>query len=127
MASVRHLTASSVGRVRMDLGEKTADTVREVLMPGFDLAAAFNSFLASLEWQGLFRVLVAGIVGVLVGYEREREHKPAGMRTYGGVAMGGGGFSMEPDNPLLDDYILSLARVPRPKVCFVPTASGGHG
>jgi len=22
------------------------------------------------------------------------------------VALGGGGFSMEPDNPLLDDYIL---------------------
>jgi len=40
------------------------------------------------------------------------------------VAMGGGGFSMETDNPLLDDYILSLARASRPKVCFVPTASG---
>lgn len=40
------------------------------------------------------------------------------------VAMGGGGFSMEPENPLLDEYILSLAEVPRPKVCFVPTASG---
>jgi dipeptidase E len=39
--------------------------------------------------------------------------------------MGGGGFSMEPDNPLLDDFLLSL--VPhdgRPRVCFVPTASG---
>jgi len=31
---------------------------------------------------------------------------------------------MEPDNPLLDEYILSLARNPRPKVCFVGTASG---
>jgi peptidase E len=31
---------------------------------------------------------------------------------------------MEPDNPLLDDYILSLARNKRPRVCFVPTASG---
>jgi dipeptidase E len=40
------------------------------------------------------------------------------------VALGGGGFSMEPDNPLLDDYILSLSRSPRPKVCFVGTASG---
>ena len=26
------------------------------------------------------------------------------------VAMGGGGFSMEPENPLLDRYVLSLAR-----------------
>ena len=40
------------------------------------------------------------------------------------VAMGGGGFSMEPDNPLLDRYILSLANKKLPKICFVPTASG---
>jgi peptidase E len=38
--------------------------------------------------------------------------------------MGGGGFSMEPENPLLDRFVLSLARRERPKVCFVPTASG---
>ena len=33
---------------------------------------------------------------------------------------------MEPDNPLLDDFLLSLARrrAGRPRVCFVPTASG---
>ena len=40
------------------------------------------------------------------------------------VAMGGGGFSMEPDNPVLDDYVLALTGKDRPKVCFVPTASG---
>ena len=40
------------------------------------------------------------------------------------IALGGGGFSMEPGNPLLDEYVLSLARSPRPKVCFVGTASG---
>jgi dipeptidase E len=40
------------------------------------------------------------------------------------VAMGGGGFSMEPDNLLLDRFVLSLARSTRPRVCFVPTASG---
>ena len=39
-------------------------------------------------------------------------------------ASGGGGFSMEPENPLLDDFILSLTGKPKPKVCFVPTASG---
>jgi len=38
--------------------------------------------------------------------------------------MGGGGFSMEPDNPLLDTFVLSLARSPHPRVCFLPTASG---
>lgn len=40
------------------------------------------------------------------------------------IAMGGGGFSMEPDNLALDQYILDQANQPRPKVCFVPTASG---
>lgn len=39
------------------------------------------------------------------------------------VALGGGGFSMEPDNPLLDDYILSLSRRRPARVCFIPTAS----
>ena len=38
--------------------------------------------------------------------------------------MGGGGFSTEPENPLLDEFVLSLARSPRPRVCFVPTVSG---
>jgi dipeptidase E len=40
------------------------------------------------------------------------------------IAMGGGGFSMEPENPLLDQYILNASQLEKPKVCFVPTASG---
>src|SRR3712207_3859912 len=40
------------------------------------------------------------------------------------VAMGGGGFSMEPDNLALDRYVLALVDRPRPRVCFLPTASG---
>jgi dipeptidase E len=40
------------------------------------------------------------------------------------VAFGGGGFSMEWGNTLLDDYVLALAGVRRPRVCFLPTASG---
>jgi dipeptidase E len=40
------------------------------------------------------------------------------------VAMGGGGFSMEPDNPLLDDFVLSCAPRQPARVCFLPTASG---
>jgi dipeptidase E len=40
------------------------------------------------------------------------------------VAFGGGGFSMEAGNPLLDDYVLGLTGSTRPKVCFLPTASG---
>ncbi len=39
--------------------------------------------------------------------------------------MGGGGFSMEPRNRKLDDFVLSLVRRERrPRVCFVGTASG---
>jgi dipeptidase E len=44
------------------------------------------------------------------------------MRRF--VTLGGGGFSMEPDNPLLDDFLLGLTGVARPRVCFVPTAGG---
>jgi peptidase E len=40
------------------------------------------------------------------------------------VAYGGGGFSMEPGNPLLDAYVLSLCRRKRPRVCFLASASG---
>jgi len=40
------------------------------------------------------------------------------------VAFGGGGFSTEWGNTLLDDHVLSLTGVERPRVCFLPTASG---
>ena len=40
------------------------------------------------------------------------------------VAFGGGGFSMESGNPLLDDYVLGLSGSERPRVCFLPSASG---
>jgi dipeptidase E len=40
------------------------------------------------------------------------------------VALGGGGFSMEKDGSLLDEYVLSLTDAARPRVCFLPTASG---
>jgi dipeptidase E len=40
------------------------------------------------------------------------------------LALGGGGFTMEPNNPLLDDYVLSLASAKEPRILFLPTASG---
>lgn len=40
------------------------------------------------------------------------------------VAYGGGGFSLESDNTFLDDYVLALTGETRPRVCFLPTASG---
>ncbi|WP_017186670.1 Type 1 glutamine amidotransferase-like domain-containing protein [Alkalibacillus haloalkaliphilus] len=40
------------------------------------------------------------------------------------IALGGGGFSMEPENPLLDLYVLNQSNKITPKICFIPTASG---
>jgi len=40
------------------------------------------------------------------------------------ITLGGGGFSMEPNNPLLDKYILTQSIKSNPEVCFLPTASG---
>jgi dipeptidase E len=49
----------------------------------------------------------------------------AGLRTI--VALGGGGFQMEPDNRLLDDHVIGIARErsgrDRPRICLIPTAS----
>jgi dipeptidase E len=39
-------------------------------------------------------------------------------------AMGGGGFTMEPTNPLLDDFVLGLVGAKQPHVVFLPTAAG---
>jgi len=52
-------------------------------------------------------------------------HPSAGQSEHRRIfAMGGGGFSVEPDNPALDDYILSLSRAPEPRICLLPTAGG---
>ena len=40
------------------------------------------------------------------------------------VALGGGGFGGMGDDSALDDFVLGLAGVERPAVCFIPTASG---
>ena len=38
--------------------------------------------------------------------------------------MGGGGFTMEPENPALDDYVRTLPRAREPRICLLPTAGG---
>ena len=52
----------------------------------------------------------------------------AGVRRAGRVptifAMGGGGFTMEPGNPALDDYVRTLAPAREPRICLLPTAGG---
>ncbi|HTW13345.1 MAG TPA: Type 1 glutamine amidotransferase-like domain-containing protein, partial [Solirubrobacteraceae bacterium] len=55
---------------------------------------------------------------------RTRTPRRAPQRAPQIVALGGGGFSMEKDSEALDDYILSLTGCARPRVCFLPTASG---
>jgi peptidase E len=40
------------------------------------------------------------------------------------LAMGGGGFTMEPGNPALDDYVRTLAPAREPRICLLPTAGG---
>src|SRR4051794_30537796 len=55
---------------------------------------------------------------------RRGPHPAARARGPQLVAFGGGGFSMEPGTRLLDDYVLESTGVERPRVCFVPTASG---
>src|SRR4029077_10210549 len=40
------------------------------------------------------------------------------------VALGGGGFSMEREGSLLDEYVLALTGCAPPSVCFPPTAAG---
>jgi peptidase E len=40
------------------------------------------------------------------------------------IAMGGGSFTVDTDNPALDRYILAQTRASRPRVCFLPTATG---
>lgn len=54
----------------------------------------FQAFLQDPQFEGLFRVLVAGLVATVVGIEREREGKPAGARTYGLVSMGAAIFTV---------------------------------
>lgn len=38
--------------------------------------------------------------------------------------MGGGGFTMEPQNPALDHFLLTLLQRREPRLLFLPTASG---
>jgi dipeptidase E len=42
------------------------------------------------------------------------------------VAIGGGGCGLEPENRALDEYLIGLTGKERPRVCFIPTASGDN-
>lgn len=64
--------------------------------------------MGMLEFPETFvRILVAAALGALIGLERERSHKSAGLRTNALVAMGAAlisvmAISVFEDNPLID-------------------------
>lgn len=49
---------------------------------------------SDFEWQMLMRIVLAAALGTLLGYEREHEGKPAGMRTHGMVGVGAALFTI---------------------------------
>jgi putative Mg2+ transporter-C (MgtC) family protein len=46
------------------------------------------------HWLLFLRIALAVALGTVVGYEREHEGKPAGMRTHGMVALGAALFTV---------------------------------
>ena len=53
-----------------------------------------NTILLELDVQMFLRLLVAMVLGALVGYERERAGKPAGVRTHDMVSLGAALFAV---------------------------------
>ncbi len=50
--------------------------------------------ILDVHGQMLFRLVVAVVLGALIGYERERSGKPAGVRTHGMVCLGAALFTL---------------------------------
>jgi putative Mg2+ transporter-C (MgtC) family protein len=50
--------------------------------------------VTDFHWQMLLRLVIAVTLGGLVGYEREREGEPAGLRTHGMVCLGAALFTV---------------------------------
>lgn len=53
-----------------------------------------NNLPLELDAQMFLRLLAAVVLGALVGYERERAGKPAGVRTHGMVSLGAALFAV---------------------------------
>ena len=56
------------------------------------LAAEFSDLSAAQAVQLTVRLVVAGLIGGVLGWDRERAGKSAGLRTYVLVAVGSAGF-----------------------------------
>lgn len=55
---------------------------------------SMNAVPLELDVQMFLRLLIAVVLGALVGYERERAGKPAGVRTHGMVSLGAALFAV---------------------------------
>src|SRR5512132_3231789 len=53
-----------------------------------------NALLNDPQWTALFRIVIAGLLGGLIGLERELAGKAAGIRTYGLVGVGAAMFTV---------------------------------
>jgi dipeptidase E len=96
--------------------ERTKDTVSDNVLRDIDVLEALT-------------VVENSARPVLERYDLERLRRNLrAMRGRHLVAMGGGGFSQEPDNLKLDEFIVQLAREARstskPRVRFISTAAG---
>ena len=47
-----------------------------------------TDFLVYFDWEMITRLLVAALLGAIVGFERERSGKVAGLRTHTLVSLG---------------------------------------
>lgn len=48
----------------------------------------------NFNWEWLLRLLVAALLGALIGWEREQAQRPAGLRTYMLVSLGSALFTV---------------------------------
>jgi putative Mg2+ transporter-C (MgtC) family protein len=48
----------------------------------------------NFDIETVIRLLVAAALGALIGFEREREHKPAGLRTHILISLGSALFTV---------------------------------
>ncbi len=53
-------------------------------------------------WELAIRLVVALLLGAVVGWDRERRHRPAGFRTHMAVALGSCGFTVLGLLPVVD-------------------------
>jgi len=69
--------------MKMTLGTMIADALR-----------SGSRIILDVHGQMLLRLVVAAVLGALIGYERERCGKPAGVRTHGMVSLGAALFTL---------------------------------